>query len=148
MDPYPCLNLKYLFFDILMLISDFILIILRQKYRRHKIDVKFHAESIPTVRITIYIGLHLKILDFLLIFDFPAFPYFVPLFWVQIWILRKILHEIEILKKIFTFDSKLKSKSRRKSRFLMKNFTFLLIILNFTRSNSNMKKNFKTLYPV
>ena len=45
-----------------MLTSDFILIILREvkiwkKYQRHKIDVKFSAESIPTVRISIYIGL-------------------------------------------------------------------------------------------
>ena len=68
-----------------MLISDFILIILRQvknkkKYRRHKIDVKFSAESIPTVRISIDINLHLEILDFLLIFDFPAPHYFVPPF--------------------------------------------------------------------
>ena len=61
-----------------MFTSDFIWIILRQvknkkKYRRHKINVKFSAESIPTVRISIYIYLHLEILDFLFIFDFPLF---------------------------------------------------------------------------
>ena len=65
-----------------MFTSDFIWIILRQaknkkKYRRHKIDVKFSAESIPFCQnIYIYIDLHLKILDFLLIFDFLASPYF------------------------------------------------------------------------
>ena len=97
--PYPCLDLKTRFFYILMFTSDFIWIILRQlknkkKYRRHNIDVKFFAESIPTVRISIYIGLHLEILDFLLIFDFPVSPYFVLLFWVQISILREIVHGI------------------------------------------------------
>ena len=99
--PLPRLKKPFFFFDILMFTTDFIWIILRQaknkkKYRRHKIDVKFSAESIPTVRIPIYIyiDLHLEILNFLLIFDFPASPYFVPLFWVQIWILREILHGI------------------------------------------------------
>ena len=43
------------------------------------IEVKFSTELIPTVRIFIYIDLHLEILDFLLIFDFPASFYFVPL---------------------------------------------------------------------
>ena len=44
------------------------------------IAVKLPAESIPTVSISIHIDLHLEILDILLIFDFPAFPYFIPLF--------------------------------------------------------------------
>ena len=35
-----------------------------------------------------------------------------------------VLKYIYIIDKIFAFDTKLKSKSRRKSRFLMKNFTF------------------------
>ena len=44
------------------------------------IAVKLPTESIPTVSISISIDLHLKILDFLLIFDFPASPYFILLF--------------------------------------------------------------------
>ena len=61
---------------------DFIFILLRQsknkkKYLRHKIDVKFPAEFIHTVRINFYIDLYLEILIFVLIFDFPASPYLV-----------------------------------------------------------------------
>ena len=71
------------FSEILMLISDFISITLRQvkiwkKCQRHKIDVKFSAKSIPTVWISIDIDYHLEILDFLLIFDFLASPCFYP----------------------------------------------------------------------
>ena len=86
----------------------------KKKYRRHKIDVKFSAESIPTVRISIYIDSHLEIFDFLLIFDFLASPYFLPLFWVRIWILREILHGIYCLEnflKNFCVRYKIKMKN-------------------------------------
>ena len=50
------------------------------EYRRHKIDVKFSAESILTVRIYLYFDLQLKILDFVLMLDFATSPYFSGLF--------------------------------------------------------------------
>ena len=63
----------------------FILIIQRREKKIKNnakiiIAVKMPTESIPTVSISIYIDFHLQILDFLLIFDFPASLYFIPLF--------------------------------------------------------------------
>ena len=107
---------KHCYFSIMSIVTR--LALPKNNFQYTVFDVKFSAGSIPIVRIYIYIDKHLKILIFLFIFNFLAFPCFISLFWVQIRILREILHGIKGLEKIFHFSvSKNKNRKNRWKRY-------------------------------